>query len=154
MGRRIGQAVVAVVFMVGVSGCAVHLPHGRPEPPPVHPDPPIGVPKPLPKPDPHPVPVDPAPLSPAADDLRRQAEEDAVAADIVCFVYDNFYDSDTGEVSMPAEDDFLASVAVEIAPANSVIAYRAKASAMYDAFDSLGTDDLATVATNAGCAAA
>jgi len=138
--------MLASVVIVGAASC--RPPWGGvddiPVPPPHGDDVPTIPPPNPPKPPPN-------DWSPAAQELAREARGDAAARQVVCFAYENFYDDDTGNLSLPSEEEFVGEVVAALAPPGSEPYFRAKAGQLHEIFQSLEAGEARKAATDITC---
>jgi hypothetical protein len=120
------------------------------EPPPIHEPPPIRE-RPVLHP---PEPPKPRPLhllSVAASRLLEHARENDAMRNVVCFVYDTFYDKDTHQLELPSREDFTTQVLKGFVPPHSALAYVTAAHDVYDDLQELEQGELLELAVDLQC---
>ncbi len=87
----------------------------------------------------------------ATEQVIRENQNDGVAKDIVCFVYENFsVDPATGALIGPTRAGFVEAVVQQLAP-RSQVSYRSRANSLHSKLTDPETD-LREAATAVGCA--
>jgi hypothetical protein len=86
----------------------------------------------------------------ATDDLVREGESDTDARGVICFAYENFFDSASGELALPSPEEFANSAVEALAPERAPIGVRLKANALYESLSDPDAD-LVTVAEELAC---